>query len=74
MYNILHSFDSPHLIMEISSMLIVVTAFEGKHISIIIPILTAVYLHFITDLLYIFITHSTKVIVVGLFFKTSINV
>ena len=53
-------------------MLIVVTAFEGKHISIIIPILTAVYLHFITDLLYI--THSTKVIVVRLFFETSINV
>ena len=55
-------------------MLIVVTAFEGKHISIIIPILTVVYLHFITDLLYIYITHSTKVIVVRLFFKTSINV
>ena len=55
-------------------MLIVVTAFEGKHISIIITILTVVYLHFITDLLNIFIANLTKVIVVRLFFKTSINV
>ena len=43
-------------------MLIVVTAFKGKHISIIITILTVVYLHFITDLLNIFIANLTKVI------------
>ena len=40
-------------------MLIVVTAFKGKHISIIITILTVVYLHFITDLLNIFIANLT---------------
>ena len=45
-------------------MLIVVTAFKGKHISIIITILTVVYLHFITDLLNIFIANLPKVIVV----------